>query len=163
MLHEQARGCYRLKRAVFAGNVGAAEVDVWAKLTEAFRVAYHLWWNGTNRNHMTERIPDAAEHFLMNAQDFGWHEIVASNLLKIDLDGRILSDTDMTRVPAGLNFHSAILRARPELDAILHLHPMHGEIVSAMQGRACFSFLIKWLVQFAVMRHTIVSKKCFAG
>jgi ribulose-5-phosphate 4-epimerase/fuculose-1-phosphate aldolase len=115
-------------------KVSEAEWDARVNLAAAFRVGSHLGWNFGNRNHMTLRLPDAPGRFLMNAQNFGWHEVTASNLLKIDLDGnRILTDTDMTPGPAGLNFHSEILRARPRLNATLHLHPKHGVIVSAME------------------------------
>jgi ribulose-5-phosphate 4-epimerase/fuculose-1-phosphate aldolase len=116
------------------GRVSGAEWDARVELAAAFRVAAHLGWNFGNRNHMTLRLPDAPGQFLMNAQNYGWHEITASNLLKIDLQGnRILSDTDMTPGPAGLNFHSEILRAKPRLNSTLHLHPKHGVVVSAME------------------------------
>ncbi len=114
-------------------SVSLAEWEARVNLAAAFRVAYHLGWNRSNRNHMTLRIADAPDHFLMNAQDYGWHEITASNLLKIDLSGEILSISGMTPGPAGLNFHSAILREKPNLNATLHLHPMNGVVVSAME------------------------------
>jgi ribulose-5-phosphate 4-epimerase/fuculose-1-phosphate aldolase len=115
-------------------KVSGPEWEARVNLAAAFRVATHLGWNFGNRNHMTLRLPDTPGQFLMNAQNFGWHEITASNLLKIELDtNRILTDTDMTPGPAGLNFHSAILRAKPGLNATLHLHPKHGVVVSAME------------------------------
>ena len=115
-------------------KVSGPEWEARVNLAAAFRVATHLGWNFGNRNHMTLRLPDTPGQFLMNAQNFGWHEITASNLLKIELDtNRILTDTDMTPGPAGRNFHSAILRAKPGLNATLHLHPKHGVVVSAME------------------------------
>lgn len=120
--------------ASLRGEVSESEWDARVTLAAAFRVATHLGWNFGIRNHMTLRLPDNPNHFLMNASYYGWHEITASNLLKVDLDGNILSDTDKTPGPAGLNFHSAILRAKPELNATLHLHPMVGVAVSATEG-----------------------------
>ena len=115
-------------------KVSGPEWEARVNLAAAFRIASHLGWNFGNRNHMTLRLPEAPRQFLMNAQNYGWHEVTASNLLKIDLDtNRILTDTDMTPGPAGLNFHSAILRAKPGLSATLHLHPKHGVVVSAME------------------------------
>jgi len=114
-------------------KVSDAEWETRVHLAAAFRLGSHLGWNFGNRNHMTARLPDAPGHFLMNAQNFGWHEITASNLLKLDLDGRVLTETDLTPGPAGLNFHSAILAAKPEINATLHVHAKHGVVVSVME------------------------------
>ena len=43
------------------------------------------------------------------------------------------SDTDLTPGPAGLNFHSAILAAKPAINATLHVHAKYGAVVSAME------------------------------
>jgi ribulose-5-phosphate 4-epimerase/fuculose-1-phosphate aldolase len=120
------------------GKVSDAEWDARVNLAAAFRVGTHLGWNFGNRNHMTLRIVDEPQHFLMNAQNFGWHEITASNLLKVDLQGRVLTDTDMTPGPAGLNFHSALLRANASLASTMHIHPVDGVVVSAMEEGLMF-------------------------
>jgi ribulose-5-phosphate 4-epimerase/fuculose-1-phosphate aldolase len=120
------------------GKVSDAEWDARVQLAAAFRVATHLGWNFGNRNHMTLRIADEPGNFLMNAANFGWHEITASNLLKIDRDGGILTDTDMTPGPAGLNFHSALLRSNPKLASTMHIHPKDGVVVSAMEEGLMF-------------------------
>lgn len=79
------------------------------------------------------RIPDDADHFLMNAYGLGWQEITASNLLKLDLDGNIVTETDHTVAAAGVNFHSAVLRARSDLNCVFHIHPMAGTVISALE------------------------------
>ena len=56
-------------------------------LAAAFRIAHHLGWNDGINNHITARLPDAPEHFLMNPRTHGWHEVTASSLVKADLDG----------------------------------------------------------------------------
>src|SRR6185503_7431762 len=124
----------RRSAASLREQVSAAEWDARVQLAAAFRVATHLGWNFGNRNHMTLRLPEAPGQFLMNAQNYGWHEVTASSLLKIYLQTeKILTATDMTPGPAGLNFHSALLRAKPGMNATLHLHPKHGVVVSAME------------------------------
>jgi ribulose-5-phosphate 4-epimerase/fuculose-1-phosphate aldolase len=115
------------------GKVSEAEWDTRVQLAAAFRICYARGWNGSTANHMTARVPDEPEHFLMNAADFAWDEITASNLLKLDHGGKVLSDTDRKPRPAGLNFHSAIQREMPQMACSLHLHPMAGVVVSAME------------------------------
>ena len=119
-------------------KVSEAEWDARVELAAAFRICVMRGWNKSTGNHMTARVPDAPEYFLMNAADFAWDEITASNLLKLDMDGEVVSDTDRRPRPAGLNFHSALQREKPELGCTLHLHPMAGVVVSAMQEELMF-------------------------
>lgn len=119
--------------ASLRGSVSAAEWEARVSLAALFRVTYHLGWNDTIRNHATSRIPDTPEHFLMNPRGLGWHEITASSLLRLDLDGNILSESDLAPGPAGLNFHSAILREKPDIQSTFHIHPSAGVVVSATE------------------------------
>jgi ribulose-5-phosphate 4-epimerase/fuculose-1-phosphate aldolase len=99
-------------------DANAAEWETRVELAAAFRAAYHYGWNRGINNHMTARLPDGSGHFLMNPRGIG----------------KILSNTDLRPGPAGLNFHSAILRAKPEINCTIHVHPMQGVIVSALEG-----------------------------
>jgi len=119
-------------RATLRDRVSEAEWTARVELAAAFRAAYHFGWNRTISNHFTARLPDRHEHFLMNPRGLGWHEITAADLVKLDLDGKVLSDTELLPGPAGLNFHSAILRAKPELACTMHVHPLQGVVVSAL-------------------------------
>ena len=120
------------------GSVSAAEWEARVNLAALFRVAHHFGWNDTVRNHATARLPDAPDQFLMNPAGLGWNEITASSLLRLDRDGNILSESDLAPGPAGLNFHSAILRAKPELQCTFHLHPTAGVVVSATEEGLIF-------------------------
>lgn len=121
------------ERASVRDRVSVAEWETRVELAAAFRAAYHFGWNRTISNHFTARLPDNHAHFLMNPRGLGWHEITASDLVKLDLDGKVLSDAALLPGPAGLNFHSAILRAKPEIACTMHIHPMHGVVVSALE------------------------------
>ena len=120
------------------GKVSEAEWETRVQLAAAFRICYSRGWNGSTANHMTARVASEPEHFLMNAADFSWDEITASNLLKLDHDGTVLSDTDRKPRRAGLNFHSAIQREMPQMACTIHLHSMAGVVVSAMKERLNF-------------------------
>ncbi|HUZ75343.1 MAG TPA: class II aldolase/adducin family protein [Stellaceae bacterium] len=120
-------------RASVRERVSGSEWETREELAAAFRAAYHFGWNRTISNHFTARLPDNPAHFLMNPRGLGWHEITASDLVKLDLDGTVLSDTELLPGPAGLNFHSAILRAKPEISCTMHLHPMQGVVISALE------------------------------
>ena len=115
-------------------EIAEGERNARIELAAAFRVAHHLGWNLTARNHITARIPDDPDHFLMNPLGAGWHEVTASSLLKVNIDGTVVTETDKAPGPAGLNFHSCILRSKPELACSLHIHQEAGVIVSATEG-----------------------------
>jgi ribulose-5-phosphate 4-epimerase/fuculose-1-phosphate aldolase len=113
---------------------GTSEWETRVELAAAFRAAYHYGWNRGINNHMTARLSDGSGDFLMNPRGIGWQEITAANLLKLDRNGKVLTNTDLRPGPAGLNFHSAILREKPELNCTIHVHSMQGVIVSALEG-----------------------------
>lgn len=114
--------------------VSEAEWDTRVDLAAAFRIAYHLGWNNRLVNHITARVPDEPDNFLMNPHGLGWHEVTASSLVKADFDGNILSAGAAELAPAGLNFHSAILKAKPEVACVCHTHPTPGVVISATKG-----------------------------
>jgi ribulose-5-phosphate 4-epimerase/fuculose-1-phosphate aldolase len=119
-------------------KVSEGEWNARVELAAAFRICAMRGWNLSTANHMTARVPDDPRYFLMNASDFAWDEITASNLLKLDMDGKVVSDTDRRPRPAGLNFHSALQREKSGLGCTIHMHPSAGVIVSAMEEGLMF-------------------------
>ena len=115
------------------GDVSAEEWKTRADLAAAFRVAAHFGWNDTIYNHFSARLADAPETMVMNPMGIGWHEVTASSLIKSDFEGNDLSESPLALAPAGRNFHSAIFRLRPDINCILHIHPMAGVVVSALE------------------------------
>lgn len=109
------------------------EWDLRVDLAAAFRMAYAQGWNRGINNHITARIPDQPDQFLMNPFGLGWDEITASTLVRTSLAGVPLSHRQAKLAPAGLNFHSGMLRERPDLNCILHVHPMIGVVMSALE------------------------------
>jgi ribulose-5-phosphate 4-epimerase/fuculose-1-phosphate aldolase len=120
--------------AAKARGISDAEWDTRVQLAAAFRVAYHLGWNDRITNHITAKVPQTDNAFLMNPHGLGWHEVTASNLVKANFDGKILSDTEFGLAPAGLNFHSAILKANPDVACVIHTHTTAGVVVSALKS-----------------------------
>ena len=119
-------------------KISEVEWEARVQLAAAFRICYENGWNSSTANHMTARVPDEPNHFLMNAAKFSWDEVTASNLLKLDHNGQVLSETDLKPRPAGLNFHSAIQREMPHIACSIHLHPAAGVVVSAMKEGLMF-------------------------
>jgi ribulose-5-phosphate 4-epimerase/fuculose-1-phosphate aldolase len=85
-------------------------------------------------NHITARIPGSDDHLLINLYGLLYKEITASSLVKIDLEGNIISkpDTDYGINKSGYVIHGAIHEARPEVKCVLHTHTSAGMAVAAM-------------------------------
>lgn len=115
-------------------KMSEAERALRIELAAAFRIAYHLGWNDRITNHITAKLPDEPDFFLMNPHGLGWHEITASKLVKVGFDGTIVDGVDSTVAPAGFNFHSAILAGKPDVACVVHTHTTAGVVVSAMKG-----------------------------
>jgi ribulose-5-phosphate 4-epimerase/fuculose-1-phosphate aldolase len=84
--------------------------------------------------HLTARVPGPEHHFLINPYGMLFDEITASNLVKVDLTGKKVSDSPYEINPAGFTIHSAIHAAREDAKCVLHVHSLNGIAVSAQKG-----------------------------
>ncbi len=109
--------------------------DEWAarqELSCCYRAFVHYGWTDLIFTHLSVRVPDAADQYLINPYGLLFHEITASSLIKVDFDGKVLSG-DFPCNDAGHAIHTAILKARPDVNAVLHSHTRAGMAVSCMQ------------------------------
>src|SRR3954469_12160376 len=78
-------------------------------------------------NHISSHVPGEHGAFLINPYGMMYEEITASSLIKVDLDGNILSKPDFGALNYGINkagyvIHSAVHAARPEVACVIHTH-----------------------------------------
>lgn len=90
-------------------------------------------WDDMLDTHITARVPGAGHHFLINAYGLMFEEITASNLIKVDVAGQPLNSAAAAINPAGFVIHSAIHKARPDVNFVIHLHTIAGVAVSCQQ------------------------------
>lgn len=113
------------------GKVSDAEWQTRVDMAVCYRIAYHFGWNDTIHNHLSARLQDDPQKFVMNPQGLGWHEMTASSLIKSDFNGTDYTKSEFRLAPAGRNFHSAILKLRPDINCVFHIHPLSSVVVSA--------------------------------
>ena len=111
-------------------QVTDAEWRVRLDLAAAYRLVALFGWDDLVFTHITTKVPGTS-HFLINPYGAMFEEITASSLLKIDIDGRKVMDSDGDVNPAGFMIHSCIHAARPDVHCILHTHSINGVAVSA--------------------------------
>jgi ribulose-5-phosphate 4-epimerase/fuculose-1-phosphate aldolase len=116
---------------VAAIGVTAEERHARVQLAALYRAFVHYGWTDLLDTHISARVPGAAGEYLINPYDLLFEEITASSLLKVDFSGRVLAGDGPLNV-AGQLIHSTVLKARPEINFVLHSHTRTGIAVSAM-------------------------------
>src|SRR5579863_2671803 len=92
---------------------GSAEE--WAarvELAACYRLVAHFGMTDVIFTHISARVPGRRNEFLINPFGTLFNEITASGLVRIDLDGHALEDTDAEVNEAGFVIHSAVHAAR---------------------------------------------------
>jgi ribulose-5-phosphate 4-epimerase/fuculose-1-phosphate aldolase len=115
------------------GRVGDEEWRQRVDLAACYRLVARYHWDDLIFTHISARVPGPEHHFLINPYGMLFGEITASSLVKVDLDGRKVSDSPYDINPAGFVIHSAVHAAREDARCVLHLHTLNGVAVSAQQ------------------------------
>lgn len=115
-------------------KVSPEEWKMRVELAAAYRLIAHFGWDDLIFTHISARVPAAeGHHFLINPYGFLFDEITASSLVKIDIEGNIVSETEHFINPAGFTIHSAIHAARADAICVMHTHSLYGTAVSAQK------------------------------
>src|SRR6478752_4015995 len=116
--------------------------DEWkarVELAAAYRIFDMLGWTEMIYNHITVRVPDSVtggqKHFLINPFGLHYSEVTASNLLKIDVQGKKLDAHNPWPVnPAGFTIHAAIHENVHDAHCVMHTHTTNGLAVACTEG-----------------------------
>jgi L-fuculose-phosphate aldolase len=100
------------------------------KLTNAGRVLTSQDQGDFVAGHVTARLPDDPHRFLMKPATIGLDEMTLDNIITVDLDGQKVGGT-MPRHNE-VFIHSEVLRARPDINSVIHTHAMHAVAFSSL-------------------------------
>ena len=116
---------------------GASQPAERVSLAAAYRLIAHFQMDDSIFTHISARVPDQEDAFLVSA----------SNLVSVDLDGSILKDSFGAGInKAGFTIHSAVHAARPEVHCVIHTHTVAGVAISSMDEGILP--LNQWSLQF---------------
>ncbi|GAB1578752.1 class II aldolase/adducin family protein [Bordetella petrii] len=113
-------------------QVSPEEWQMRVDLAAAYRLVAMFGWDDLVFTHISAKIP-GTEHFLINPYGSMFEEITASSLVKIDIQGNKVLQSDGDVNPAGFTIHSCIHAARPDVVCVLHTHSINGVAVSAQE------------------------------
>ncbi|CAF1330849.1 unnamed protein product, partial [Didymodactylos carnosus] len=122
-------------RGIDSGGYSKSERLLRCKLASLYRLVDLYGWSQGIYNHISARINQEQEHFLINPFGLMYHEVTGASLVKVDIQGNIIDPGNTTYGinRAGYTLHSAIHKARPDLKCIIHLHTPSVAAVSAMK------------------------------
>lgn len=109
------------------------EEQVRQDLAAFYRLMAHFGMTDLIDTHISARVPGTDDHFLINRYGVLFDEMRPQDLVKIDLQGRVIEGQDhaSSRINlAGFTVHSAIHEARHDLGCVVHTHTPDGIAVS---------------------------------
>jgi ribulose-5-phosphate 4-epimerase/fuculose-1-phosphate aldolase len=112
-------------------EVSAAEWQTRCDLAALYHVVHLLGWTDLVNTHMSARIPDQPDTFLINRHGEMFDEVTASSLVKMDMDGRVLGPPGRFN-RAGFIIHSGVYKARPDANCVMHTHTRAGAGVALL-------------------------------
>ncbi|GJG95278.1 class II aldolase/adducin family protein [Cupriavidus pauculus] len=120
------------------GQCSEAEWQARVDLAACYRLVELFGMADMMANHISVRVPDEDDAFLINPYGMMYEEITASCLIKVDHDGKILSKPDFGALNYGINkagyvIHSAVHHARPEVACVIHTHSWASMAVSSLE------------------------------
>ncbi|HEY7657418.1 MAG TPA: class II aldolase/adducin family protein [Burkholderiales bacterium] len=114
-------------------RVSKAEWQARCDLAAAHRLIAHFVFVDMTYNHVSVRVPGEPGHFLVKADNLFMEQVTASSLVKYDVDGNRVMDSEYKASAAAYNLHAAVLKARPDIAAVVHTHSPANLAVSAQQ------------------------------
>ncbi|PLP99196.1 class II aldolase/adducin family protein [Cupriavidus pauculus] len=120
------------------GQCSEAEWQARVDLAACYRLVELYGMADMMANHISVRVPDEEDAFLINPYGMMYEEITASCLIKVDHAGKILSAPDFGPLNYGVNkagyvIHSAVHHARPEVACVIHTHSWASMAVSSLE------------------------------
>jgi ribulose-5-phosphate 4-epimerase/fuculose-1-phosphate aldolase len=120
-------------RVAQAAPMTEAERKARVELAAAYRIFDLLGWVELIFNHITVRVPGPELRFLINPFGLRYHEVTASNLVLIDIEGNPVRESKWPVNLAGFVIHSAIHGALEHAHCIMHTHTTSGMAVACLE------------------------------
>ncbi|HVH77208.1 MAG TPA: class II aldolase/adducin family protein [Stellaceae bacterium] len=114
-------------------HIAPAEWETRVDLAACYRLIRHFGWDDLVLTHNSARVPGRDDQFLINPMGLMFDEITASNLIKIDLEGNVVEETEYQPNRAGFVIHSAIYMGRADVQCVIHTHTEADIAVGALE------------------------------
>src|SRR2546423_5291727 len=100
-------------------QVSDAEWQLRVDLAACYRLVALHGMDDLIFTHISARVPGPEHHFLINPYGLTFDEMTASSMVKVDLAGNKVMESDYEINPAGFTIHSAVHAAREDANCVL--------------------------------------------
>lgn len=110
----------------------SSESKLRQELSDAYHLSVQYGWDDLIYGHISVRLPEEPDCYLINPFGLLFDEITPDNLLKVRVDGKIIGNNEFNYNPAGENMHHTIYKNRRNVNSIVHFHSTNGVALSSL-------------------------------
>lgn len=99
-------------------------------IADAGRVLAHEGQGDYVAGHVSLRLPDDPDRFLMKPAGIGLEEMTDENIIVVGLDGKKVGGSFPRHNEVYI--HSEVMRARPDVQAVVHTHAQYAVVFSSL-------------------------------
>ncbi len=137
-------------------NFTDEEIQNRIDLAAAYHLADIFGFSDIIWNHITCKTSKIKNTFLINKFGLRYDEVTASNLIEIDLDGKVISGEGEINY-TGFVIHGSIHKTRSDLNCVMHSHSRAGLAISCLKNG------LDILIQDSAMFHNRISYHDWEG
>ena len=115
-------------------NFSQQERSIRIELAAAYRLVDFFGWCELIYGHLTAHVPGPEPHFLINPYGLNYDEVTATNLIKIDINGKMVEPSPYAVNEAGFVIHSAVhMMSKENNRVVMHTHSRAGMAIAALE------------------------------
>ena len=121
-------------RSETLSNSSQQERSIRIELAAAYRLVDFFGWCELIYGHLTAHVPGPEPHFLINPYGLNYDEVTATNLIKIDINGKMVEASPYAVNEAGFVIHSAgHMMSKENNGVVMHTHSRAGMAIAALE------------------------------
>ena len=121
-------------RSETLSNSSQQERSIRIELAAAYRLVDFFGWCELIYGHLTAHVPGPEPHFLINPYGLNYDEVTATNLIKIDINGKMVEASPYAVNEAGFVIHSAVhMMSKENNRVVMHTHSRSGMAIAALE------------------------------
>ena len=109
-----------------------SEQSVREDLAAAYRLAARRGWDDIVWTHISAALPSEPGAYLINRFGLRFAEVRPDNLVKVDVQGRVIDGSNAPVNPSGFAIHGAVHAVRADALCVMHLHTRWGQTLAAL-------------------------------